>query len=291
MPSSNMNQCTSITSERIRRESHGACRLFATLSNLLVAFAVLSYAQPGFAHQPRVKIAISKATNSVPSNYIKWLRAANQNIEIVELAGLTPLDADSALKDVDGLLLSGGADVDPAAYKREELRSICDVDEERDVMEFALIKRAREQDLPILGICRGMQILNVAFGGSLVADIPTQYSTKITHTYDNVNRLDSRHEITFVSDSYMIDDIDSLSANVNSAHHQCVNEIALCFRPVAFAQDGIIEAMEWSQDLRATKPFLFAVQWHPERLPYDHPMSLNIAKRFLDEALAHHNRR
>jgi putative glutamine amidotransferase len=168
---------------------------------------------------------------------------------------------------------------------RNDLRSICEVDEERDAMEFALIKRAREMDIPILGICRGMQILNVAFGGSLIADIPSQYKTTITHTYDRENKLDSKHDVKLVSDSYMREDIGALAGRVNSAHHQCMNELAPSFRPAAHSPDGIIEALEWKESLRASKPFLFAVQWHPERLSYDNPMSLTIAKRFLSEVL------
>ena len=255
------------------------------MRNIITLCLVLLAALQLHAEEPRIKIAISKASNTSVPNYVKWLKAAREDVEIIELGGLTPAEAANALNDVDGLLLSGGADVNPAAYMRNDLRSICEVDEERDAMEFALIKRAREMDIPILGICRGMQILNVAFGGSLIADIPSQYKTTITHTYDRENKLDSKHDVKLVSDSYMREDIGALAGRVNSAHHQCMNELAPSFRPAAHSPDGIIEALEWNESLRASKPFLFAVQWHPERLSYDNPMSLTIAKRFLSEVL------
>jgi len=239
------------------------------------------------AEEPRIKIALSKASNTVVTNYINWLSAARSDIEIVELAGLPPAEAANALSGVDGLLLSGGADVNPAAYLRNDLRPICEVDEERDAMEFALIKRARELHMPVLGICRGMQILNVAYGGTLVADIPTQCSTSTEHRKTPETNEDSTHGVEMQPGTILRHYVGAFEGNVNSAHHQCVDQLADVFTPSAYSTDGIIEALEWGDASLGGKPFLYAVQWHPERLVYDNPMSLPIATHFLLEADAY----
>ena len=250
----------------------------------LVAVSAILFMMVGArAEEPRIRIAISKASNTVVTNYINWLTAARNDVEVVELAGLPPAEAANALSDADGLLLSGGADVNPAAYMRNDLRPICEVDEERDAMEFALIKRARELNMPVLGICRGMQILNVAYGGTLIADIPTQHKTKTQHRSDRDRKIDAQHGVRFEASSYLFESVASATGSVNSAHHQCVETLAPFFKAAAYATDGIVEALEWNEESRPNKPFLFAVQWHPERLKYDNPMSLNIAKRFLRE--------
>ncbi|MBM4178101.1 MAG: gamma-glutamyl-gamma-aminobutyrate hydrolase family protein [Ignavibacteria bacterium] len=257
-------------------------RLALTVLVIVLQLPVLLYSQA----TPPLRIAISKGSETVVVNYIKWLKAARADLEIVELAGLSAEQAALSLQNIDGLVLSGGADVDPIRYKRADYRPVCESDVVRDEMEFALIARARELDLPILGVCRGMQILNVAFGGSLIADIPTQYTTTIEHRYNRDKQQDSQHEVEFVSSSYMKSDIIADNGTVNSAHHQCMAELAPTFTASAYSPDGIVEALEWNDTLKASKPFLFAVQWHPERLSYDNPMSLSIAKRFLREVEA-----
>lgn len=256
------------------------------MRNIITLCLVLLAAFQLRAEEPRIKIALSKASNTVVTNYINWLSAARNDIEIIELAGLPPAEAANALSDADGLLLSGGADVNPAAYMRNDLRPICEVDEERDAMEFALIKRARELTMPVLGICRGMQILNVAYGGTLIADIPTQYKTKTQHRSDRDRKIDAQHGVRFETSSYLFESVASATGSVNSAHHQCVETLAPFFKAAAYATDGIVEALEWNEESLPNKPFLFAVQWHPERLSYDNPMSLTIAKRFLSEVQA-----
>lgn len=233
-----------------------------------------------------LRLAVTKSSGGVVSNYINWLKAVDADLEIVELSGLSAQEALRALDGIDGLILSGGADVDPIRYKREDLRPICEIDEERDIMEFALIARARELRLPVLGICRGMQILNIAYGGTLIADIPTQYTTTTEHRSNRAVKTDAKHGVRFEPASYLFSDVLAAEGEVNSAHHQCVGTLAPDFKPAAYAVDGIIEALEWNETSRSQRPFLFAVQWHPERLAYGNPMSLSIAKRFLREVAA-----
>lgn len=234
-----------------------------------------------------MKIAISKSEGANVDNYISWLKAAHEDVEIVELGGLTPEDAVEALNGTDGLLLSGGADVDPAEYERESMRSLCTMDPARDAMELALIHASRELRMPVLGICRGMQILNVAYGGTLIADIPSQYPTSIEHRQDAETKIDATHDVELQPGTILRHFIGVFEGTVNSAHHQCVDQLADVFTASAHSSDGIIEALEWGDASLGGKPFLYAVQWHPERLPYDNPMSLPIAQHFLLEVDAY----
>lgn len=234
-----------------------------------------------------MKIAISKSEGANIDNYIAWLREARPDVEIVELAALSDEAANQALHGLDGLVLSGGADVDPIRYDREDLRPLCRIDPVRDEMEIALIHQSRELRMPVLGICRGMQILNIAYGGSLTADISSQLQTTTEHRRNEETATDATHGVELQSGSILRHFIGIFEGEVNSAHHQCVDVLADVFTPSAYSTDGLIEAMEWGDASLGGKPFLYAVQWHPERLAYDNPMSLPIAQHFLLEVDAY----
>ena len=234
-----------------------------------------------------MKIAVTKSVGKSIDNYVAWLRAVREDVNVLELAGLSPDEARTALREADGLLLSGGADVDPIRYEREDLRSVCSIDAARDEMEFALIEESREMRMPVLGICRGMQILNVAYGGTLIADIPSQHSTEIEHRQDVQSKEDAVHQVELQPGTIMRHFIGVFDGQINSAHHQCVEHLADVFTASAYSPDGIIEALEWGDASLGGKPFLYAVQWHPERLPYENPMSLPIAQHFLLEVDAY----
>jgi putative glutamine amidotransferase len=178
-------------------------------------------------------------------------------------SSMTVLDA---LTGVDGLLLTGGEDVAPERYGETPHPSVADVDPARDAFEIALIAEARQRDLPIFAICRGIQILNVACGGSLVQDIPTQLSGPMDHnfTVPPHQPFSRAHEVWIEKDSLLaallrerLSDADA--CEVNSRHHQSVKTLAAGFKVSATAPDGVIEAIE---DPAAT--FCLAVQWHPE---------------------------
>ena len=176
---------------------------------------------------------------------------------------MTVLDA---LTGVDGLLLSGGEDVAPERYGESPHPTVTEVDPARDAFEIALIAEARQRDLPIFAICRGIQILNVACGGSLVQDIPSQLSGPMDHnfTVPPHQPFSRAHEVWIEKDSLLaallrerLSDADS--CEVNSRHHQSVKTLAPGFKVSATAPDGVIEAIE---DPAAT--FCLGVQWHPE---------------------------
>lgn len=232
-------------------------------------------------------IAISKASGAANyENYGRWLKAVDVDVTIVDLIGMTPADAVLRLRECDGLILTGGPDVDPDRYNEPEKRELCGtIDAVRDELEFALADEARERRMPVLGICRGAQLLNVAYGGTLVADLPRSRPSDVEHR--QLDGKDATHSVHVEPGSIIRRIAGVLDANVNSAHHQSVEKLAAVFTPSALSSDGVVEAFEWGDATMGGKPFLLAVQWHPERMEYDEPLSLNIAKHFLHEADAY----
>lgn len=176
----------------------------------------------------------------------------------------TPID--EALVGVDGLLLTGGDDVAPARYGETSHATVVEDESGRDAFELGLIEGARKRGLPILAICRGIQVLNVAAGGSLVQDIPSQIPGAGAHSFTVPPNqpFTLAHEIWVEKDSLLsrllgerLNDADA--CEVNSRHHQSVKRAADGFKVVATAPDGIIEAIE-----DPAAPFCLGVQWHPE---------------------------
>jgi putative glutamine amidotransferase len=176
------------------------------------------------------------------------------------------MTVDDVFGSIDGLLLTGGEDVSPARYGEQTHPSVVDVDPARDEFEIALIAEGRRRNLPILAICRGIQILNVACGGTLVQDIATEVAGAIDHswTVPPHKPYDLAHEVWIDKDTLLarlmrerLSDTDACEAN--SRHHQAVKQLAEGFRVSATAPDGVIEAIE---DPAAR--FCLGVQWHPE---------------------------
>jgi putative glutamine amidotransferase len=171
-----------------------------------------------------------------------------------------------AFEGIGGLLLTGGGDVAPSRYGEPAHESVVDVDEQRDAFEWALVAEARRRDLPILAICRGIQVLNVACGGTLVQDIPTQVPGALEHSFKVPphERYSLAHEMWLDKDTLLaklmrerLSDADS--CEVNSRHHQAVKAVAPGFQVSATAPDGVIEAIE-----DPSSRFCLGVQWHPE---------------------------
>jgi putative glutamine amidotransferase len=171
-----------------------------------------------------------------------------------------------ALDGADGLMLTGGDDVEPTRYGEQAHPSVVRVAPERDEFEISLVQEARERGLPILAICRGLQVLNVAAGGTLIQDIPSQVKGALDHkqAVPPKQSYDLAHEIWFEKDSLLwklmrerLSDVDS--CEVNSRHHQAIGQVAEGFVVSATAPDGVVEAIE---DPRT--PFCLGVQWHPE---------------------------
>ena len=173
---------------------------------------------------------------------------------------------DAALSGVDGLLLTGGDDVAPPIYGEQPHATITDAEPGRDEFEIGLVKAARERGVPIFAICRGVQVLNVACGGTLVQDIPSQVKGALAHDLPvPPNQPYSlAHEIWLEKDSLLSVLMrerlsDSDACEVNSRHHQAVKTVGPGFRVSATAPDGVIEAIDDPAAL-----FCLGVQWHPE---------------------------
>ena len=191
-------------------------------------------------------------------------------IAAIEEAGLLPLVsaplsgtalADELLERVDGLVLTGGEDVDPRHYGAERHPATEDPHVARDAWELALVSAARRRSMPVLAICRGMQLLNVALGGTLIQDIPSQRPTVGSHAQSHA-RIDRVHGAVIEPRSRIATAIGASTIRVNSSHHQAVDRPAPGLRVVATSEDGIIEAVEGV----AEGWWVVAVQWHPEEL-------------------------
>jgi len=188
-------------------------------------------------------------------------------VKALESAGLVPLAiptmlaaerAAAALAAVQGLVLTGGEDVAPARYGATPHPRLGDVDPVRDAAELALIAAARARRLPVLAICRGIQILNVALGGTLYQDLDSERPGSVVHTDEM-----SRHAVRVEPGSLLERTLGARSASVNSRHHQAIRDLAPALKAVAWAEDGVIEAAEPAD---AAAPWTVAVQWHPEDL-------------------------
>ncbi len=170
-----------------------------------------------------------------------------------------------------GLLLPGGGDVAPARYGQTAGPTLRAVDEERDEAELCLVGYAMEDDLPLLAICRGLQVLNVALGGTLLQDIPSQMVGALVHSYGTTVPRDApQHTVSLESGSCLAAALGRgrplAQVAVNSFHHQAVCELAPSLRVVARAPDGVVEALE-----RPDRSFVIGVQWHPEEMAAGDP--------------------
>jgi len=202
-------------------------------------------------------IAVSR--NARVADYVESIRRAGG--EPIEVGGDGESAADIVAR-VGGVMLVGGGDVDPALYGETPHATFQKAEEGRDRFEIALAQAAIAADVPLLAICRGMQVLNVSMGGSLVQDIPTEIAGALTHSIPEP-RFAIAHEVWVTKDSrlwtIMLDKLDGESLQVNSRHHQSVKRLADGFEVNATAPDGVVEGME-----RAASRFCIAVQWHPE---------------------------
>jgi len=163
----------------------------------------------------------------------------------------------------DGLLLTGGGDVDISHFNGEPNPAIGNPSPLRDKLELALARLAIESGWPLFGICRGIQVLNVALGGTLITDIPSQYKTSIEHnTATEKGRQHLAHTVDIVEDSSLAHIVGSTHIEVNSFHHQAIKQLAARLVVTARSSDGLIEAVELPG---ISKPVI-GVQWHPENL-------------------------
>lgn len=207
-------------------------------------------------------------------------------VQAVKLGGGAPViipphleesDLRPILQHLDGLVLSGGGDILPAAFGEKDGGLLWSVDEQRDRTELALARWALAEGLPLLAICRGIQVLNVAAGGTLIQDIPTQVPNALTHsTVAGRPVAVIAHTVDVAAGSRMAALLGDGELGVNSAHHQAVKAVGTGLVVTARAPDGVIEGLE-----QPDHPFCVGVQWHPEAMVERYPRM-----RRLFEALA-----
>lgn len=208
-------------------------------------------------------------------------------VQSVINAGGTPImlpftDDEEVAKDmiaaVDGLLLTGGHDVYPLHYGEEPLQGIEDVWPERDRFDFALLEEAQRRRLPIMGICRGHQIINVYHGGSLYQDLKYDDRYTLKHSQDQRPDL-ATHTVTLEGDSHLARLLSTTSIVTNSFHHQTVRRVGEGLRVTGLAKDGTVEAMEGTE-----YPYLMTYQFHPEMMTATADFAKRIFEDFIQAA-------
>lgn len=221
---------------------------------------------------------------SLSMNYARAVQAGGGLPWVVPCLADKDFVAESVAR-CDGVVLTGGDDIDPKVYGKEVPQSLAKtvhaVDPERDVFELMLVDEVFRQKKPLLAICRGHQVLNVALGGTLVVDIASEVPKALNHS-----RTDKKdkivHEAKVEAGSLLAKATGTTSLGVNSSHHQAVEKVAKPLRITAVSIDGIVEGLELKAANRHFLPFLLAVQFHPERLFARHDEHLRIFKTFID---------
>ncbi len=190
--------------------------------------------------------------------------------EAVSRAGGTPLaiapiDCDdylqSVIASIDGLVLTGGADINPQHYNQSVQKGLGKIEVERDIIELKLLKYAFAKQMPIFGICRGLQLLNVYLKGTLVQDIRKDTDKVIEHAFSSAPKATPVHRVEFVQDSPLKRKYGDNSIWVNSLHHQVIDRLGEGLSVTGRSEDGYIEAIQYDAN-----PAVFGVQWHPEMM-------------------------
>jgi len=215
--------------------------------------------------------------------YVDTLRAAGA---VPMLLPLLPHDPDTMrelFNRLDGVFLTGGVDVDPSRYGEDKHPMCGTTDHARDAIELMLLDYALGKKLPVLAVCRGIQILNVCRGGTLYQDVTAQVPAAMKHDYFPTATQPSRsylaHEISVNPETRLGKILGERSVPVNSMHHQAIKDLANGLRPSAYAPDGIIEAVEGTNG-----QYLIGVQWHPEELASTQPGMSRLFTSFVEAA-------
>lgn len=193
-------------------------------------------------------------------NYANWI-SAGENVETLRLSYQE--NNFEAIRKCQGVLLTGGEDVHPRFYQKPEYLPLCyadDMDERRDEFELNVLAYSQKNRIPVLGICRGLQIANVFFGGTLIPDIPS--FGKFNHSKRAEN--DTYHAVSVDINSVLYQQINCATGEINSAHHQSAEKVGAGLVANSFSPDGVIEGLERLNP--AGQSYLSLVQWHPERM-------------------------
>jgi putative glutamine amidotransferase len=234
---------------------------------------------------PLIGITTSVTVDKTPERayvngaYIRAVQAAG-GIPVL----LTPhftAEAQTALWErLDGLLLTGGGDIEPSRFGDVAHPTVSEVSPARDDLELGLTRRAVSEDVPLFAICRGIQVLNVALGGTLVQDIPSEWPNALPHA-QSAPRHEPTHAVKIMGEGTHLGRVlGVLEIEVNSLHHQAIKQLGDGLREVAWAPDGIVEGVEIPGDGR----FVVGVQWHPEELVTHDQAARNLFAALVDAA-------
>lgn len=215
------------------------------------------------------------------ATYTEAIRAAGGLPVLIPL-GLAEDELLALVQHLDGILLPGGGDIAPAAYGGDETdNTVRSIDLDRDALELWLARYAAANEVPLLAICRGIQVVNVALGGTLWEDIYQSMPGAIVHDYNSRNERDYlAHDVSVAPDSCLAAVLQTSDAiRVNSLHHQGIRDLAPGLSPAATAPDGLIEAIELRDH-----PFALAVQWHPEAMLQRAPIMRRLFRGFVQAA-------
>ena len=189
------------------------------------------------------------------------------------------------LNSLDGIIFTGGEDFDPAYYKENPIPQMGKVNAPRDRFDLRLLRLAAERGVPILGICRGVQLINIGFGGTLYQDLSAQYSDKSIRHRQSQSSVEASHSVIVEDNTHFSDIVKERMLMVNSSHHQAIKDVAQGFRIAGKSPDKIVEVIEKIDD----ENWILGVQFHPEmRVTRDNAMRL-IFQRFIDEARNQYN--
>jgi putative glutamine amidotransferase len=183
------------------------------------------------------------------------------------------------LETIDGLILTGGPDIHPSLYGQPPKEGLKETVIKRDRFELQLLKTALATNTPVLGICKGIQLINVFFGGQLYQDLSNERESTINHRGSFKDKTKVIHEVTFEEGSILHQVFHKRTLAVNSFHHQGISILGENLTPIAFSEDGLIEGVIYDK-----KPMILGVQWHPEMMFIPYEEQLHLIKHFINEA-------
>jgi putative glutamine amidotransferase len=234
---------------------------------------------------PLIGITTSVTVGTTPERayvngaYIEAVQAAG-GIPLLLTPHFTPEVQTVLWPRLDGLVLTGGGDIEPARFGEARHPAVDDVSLTRDELELGLARRAVADGVPLFAICRGMQVLNVALGGTLVQDIPSERPGALVHS-QKAPRHEATHGVKVMGEGTRLGRLlGALEVEVNSMHHQAIGRLGEGLQEVAWAPDGIVEGVELPGEAR----FVLGVQWHPEELVGHDPAARNLFAAIVDAA-------
>jgi putative glutamine amidotransferase len=234
--------------------------------------------------RPLIGVTTSTTIDQYPERaYVNaaYLRAVQRagGVPVLLPPHLDIASRDELWRRVDGLLLTGGGDLDPERFGEVPHATVYEISSARDQLELGLVDAALDAGVPLVAICRGIQVLNVALGGTLWQDVPSDLGTTIAHSQKE-RRDQATHPVTVSGETQLAEVLGAHEIVVNSFHHQAIRKLGSGLREVAWAPDGVIEGVE----LAGAPALVLGVQWHPEDLVEHDAAAANLFRALVEAA-------